>query len=671
LITWKKVELLNMNEKGKYLKLFSPGFIGKLEIPNRIVMAPMATNYASETGGVTEALIDYYEARAKGGAGLVIVENCCVDYPIGKSGATQLRLDEDRFIPGISNLVDAVHHYGGKIAIQLNHAGPSSSPPGIASPPGTGDYESIGASNIPFASFLRAPRSLQGEEIDLIIEKFTQAAIRARKSNFDAIEIHGAHAYLLAHFMSPYTNHRIDEYGGDMQGRLLLPAKIVQRIRIVLGENYPIIFRISIDEFLDGGRGIDESKRMADLLVNMGVDAFHATAGTHPGTHPSGTHCVEPISYAQGWKVYLSEAIKETVHVPVIAVGVVREPHFAEEILSQGKADFVSLGRGLIADPEWPNKARRGQEKKIRKCISCNEGCIKRRAFMDLPIRCTVNAEVGRMSRFLACPIRGNPKRVLVIGGGPGGMEAARISKLRGHDVTLWEKKKVLGGQLVFAGVPCFKRKLHWFLEYLTHQMLELSIAYELDKEATPEDVLEFDPDEVILAAGAVPEYPLIPGIHAPNVKSIEEVLVDNYLDAGSKAIVMGGGAKGAETAIFLSERGKEVTIVEMSNEVAADMDPISRNDLLSKLDSFGVEILRGAKIISCEESGIRVVFQGSEKGFIEGDTVIMALGYRPLNQLEKDLQGLVPRIHSIGDCVKPRRIIDAVSEAYDIASQI
>ena len=654
-----------MVQDEEYPNLFSGGYIGRLLVPNRIVMAPMATNYASECGGVTEALIDYYGARAKGGAGLIIVENCCVDYPGGKSGATQLRLDEDRFIQGISQLVDVVHYYGAKIAVQINHAGPS------ASRVKPGENAAVGASSIPYASFLAKPRALKSDEIEVIVEKFAQAALRARKANFDAIELHGAHAYLLAHFMSPYTNHRTDEYGKDVEGRLLLPSKIIRRIRDLLGKDYPIIFRMSVDEFLDGGRGIEESEHMVALLESEGIHAFHATAGTHPATHPSGTSCVEPMAYAQGWKVYLAEEIKEIIHLPVIAVGVIREPHFAEEILSKGKADFVAIGRGLIADPDWANKARSGKEKEIRKCISCNEGCIRRRGFMDLPIRCTVNPEVGKLPRFRPKPINEKCKRILVVGGGPAGMEAARILKMRGHEVTLWERKSVLGGQLIFAGIPSIKEKVSWFLEYLKQQLSDLEVPYEIDKTATSENIHEFGPDELILATGAVPNYPAIPGIHAPNVKSIEQVLVEDYSARGSKTIVMGGGAKGAETALFLSERGEDVSIVEIFGEVAVDMDPISRKDLLSRLESSGVTMHTEAKILSCEERGVRVMFQGREEGLIRGENLIIALGYRPQNQLESELKPMLPRIHTIGDCVKPRKIIDAVSEAYVLASQI
>ena len=649
----------------KYPHLFQPGQIGTLTVPNRIVMAPMATNYPNESGGVSDVLIDYYEARAKGGAGLIVVENCCVDHPAGTSGAVQLRLDKDRFIPGMSRLVDALHYHGAKAAIQINHSGPSTT--SIKSE-GKGP---VGASNINYASHLGPPRILQREEIEVIIEKFAQAALRAKQAGFDTIELHGAHSYLIAHFMSPHTNNRTDEYGGDLKGRLLFPVKVIRRVREVVGQDFPVLFRISGDEFIKGGRRIEESKEIARQLANEGVDCFHVSAGTHPAVHPSGTLCIEPMAYEQGWRVYLAEEIKKAVRVPVITVGVIREPEFSEEVLAQGRADFVAVGRGFIADPDWANKAKNGLDSEIRRCISCNEGCIRRRVFMDLPIRCTVNAEVGKLPRFGITSLKGNPKRILVVGGGPGGMEAARILKMRGHEVTLWEKKKDLGGQLIFAGVPAFKKKLHWFLDFLKGQMDKLKVPYELGKEGTPYEIFQFGPDGVILAMGATPDYPPIPGIHGPNVKSVEEVMVEDYAGHGSKIVVMGGGGKGMEAALYLSEKGESVTVVEMLAEMATDMEPISRKDLLDRLASRGVNLLTKARIISCEEQGIHIMLNENQKRFVEGEKMILSLGYRPHNPWEKDLKGKIPQVHCIGDCYRPRKVIDAVSEAYIIATQI
>ena len=344
-----------MNKGGRFEHLFTPGKIGNVVVPNRIVMAPMATNYPSETGGITETLVDYYEQRAKGGTGLIIAENCCVDYPAGKSGAAQLRLDEDRFIPGISRLVEAVHYWGAKISIQINHSGPSGIP---AKTQGKGP---VGASPVTYSPHLVTPRMLERDEIEAIIEKYAQAALRAKKANFDAIEFHGAHAYLMAHFMSPYTNRRTDEYGGDIEGRLRMVIMVIRRTRELVGDGYPLMFRLSADEFIDGGRGVEESKQVVAILAAEGIDAFDVSAGPHPAMHPSGTLSIEPMAYEQGWRVYLAEEIRKAVDVPVIAVGVIRDPELAEEILAQGRADCVALGRGLIADPDWANKGRNGR----------------------------------------------------------------------------------------------------------------------------------------------------------------------------------------------------------------------------------------------------------------------------------------------------------------------
>jgi 2,4-dienoyl-CoA reductase-like NADH-dependent reductase (Old Yellow Enzyme family)/thioredoxin reductase len=649
----------------KYPNLFMPGWIGHLEIPNRIVMPPMATNYASEAGGMTESLLDYYELRAKGGVGLIIVENCAVDFPSGRAGATNIRLDQDYFIPGLSRLVEIVHHHGSKIAIQINHSGPSGVP---AKTEGLGP---VGASAVSYSPRLATPRVLEQEEIENIIEKYAQAILRAKKAGFDAAELHGAHGYLMAHFMSSFTNRRKDEYGGDLERRLRFPVKIIRRSRELVGEAYPIIMRMSGDEFLQGGRDLKESQEVARIFAQEGIDAIHVTAGTHPALHPSGTLSADPVAYEQGWRVYLAEAIKDAVDLSVIAVGVIREPTFAEEVLARGKADFVAIGRGLIADPDWALKAREDRETEIRRCISCNEGCIRRRVLMDVPMRCALNPEVGRLPKLKARPIEGPAKRVLVLGGGAGGMEAARVLKLRGHEVTVWERKDVLGGQLLLAGVPWFKKKLIWFAEYLTRQMRILSIPCELNMEATPEKVLAFAPDEVILATGAEPEMPPIPGIVGSHVKSLEEVLVGDYEAGGVPVVVMGGGIKGAEVALFLAEKGERVTIVEMLPEIALDLEPVSRQDLLSRLEEKRVRILTETKITSIEENRVHVRKDGEEESVIDSQWVVSCLGYRPVNSLEKPLKDKMSKVHPIGDCFKPRMIIHAVSEAYDVASRI
>jgi 2,4-dienoyl-CoA reductase-like NADH-dependent reductase (Old Yellow Enzyme family)/thioredoxin reductase len=651
-------------QKMNYPNLFRPGNIGSLEVPNRIVMAPMATNYAGETGGVTDALIEYYEQRARGGAGLIIAENCCVDYPLGKGGATQLRLDDDQFIPGISRLVDAVHHHGAKIAIQVNHSGPA----GMASK--TKGLGPVGASDINFSPALVRPRPLALDEIETIIEKFAQTVLRAKTAGFDAVELHAGHCYLIAHFMSPLTNNRTDEFGGSLEARLHLPVRIIRRCREVVGKNFPIMVRMSCDEFIEGGRGVDESKMAAQLFEAEGIAAVHVTVGTHAALHPSGTTVVEPIGYEQGWRVYISEAIKSAIDIPVITVGVIREPAFAEQVLEQGRADFIALGRSLIADPAWPAKAKQGRIESIRPCISCNEGCVRRRVFEDLPIRCAVNAEVGRPDRFRAKPISGSPKRVLVVGGGPGGMEAARVLKLRGHEATLWEKTDRLGGQVLLAAVPSFKRRLLSMVEYQQAQLNELEIPYLLNKEATPDSIKEFAPDAVVLATGAVPSSPPIPGINNPTIKQLDEVLREDYVSHTSNVTVMGGGVKGAELALFLAEQGDTVTVVEMLGQIAGDIEPVSRQDLLARLGSRNVSLLTNTKVLSCEETGLWVEDANKEKLFIKADFAVPCMGCRPGDDFAETLEGEMP-VYSIGDCRNPGMIIQAIREGYEAATDI
>ena len=348
-----------------------------------------------------------------------------------------------------------------------------------------------------------------------------------------------------------------------------------------------------------------------------------------------------------------------------------REPEFAESILAEGRADFVAVGRGLIADPEWPAKAAAGDVDNIRKCISCNEGCIRRRVFMDLPVKCAINAEVGRPRTARACQVTDEPKRVLVVGGGPGGMEAARVLKTRGHHVTLWEKSGQLGGQVLLASVPSFKRKLRYLVDYLTHQIDRLGIAVELERKADLDNIGEFAPEAVILATGAGPVLPVIPGLDSSVLKPITELLREDYSGSGSRITVMGGGVKGAELALFLAQCGEEVTVVEMADQIACDIEPISRQDLLARLTSQKVRILTKTRVMSCSNDGLEVESTPGGRLFIEADAAVPCLGYRPHNELIEKLRYEPFPVYAIGDCVRPRMIMQAIAEAYEAASQV
>lgn len=372
-------------EAGGFDCLFSSGAINGLHLRNRVIMPAMATNYAADSGTITDRLVDYYAARAHGGTGLIIIENTNVDYPNGKAGAYQLRIDSDEFIEGLSKLVDNIHLTGCKVGLQINHAG------GLANVQ-QGVAERVAPS--PFNYPQGATRQLTGEEIEEIAEKFALAAIRARKAGFDAIEIHGAHGYLISEFMSPVTNLRIDDYGGSLENRMRFPGLVLSKVRQVVGKDYPIIFRFSADEFLPGGNGADTAVPIAQILQQTGADALHVSAGLTI-TPESRDTVVEPASYSEGWKIYLAELVKNHVAIPVIAVGVIRTPEFADSLIRAQKADFVAVGRGLIADPQWCAKAASGKREEIRKCVSCRE-CFACRSVHNVPMSCAINPAVDK-----------------------------------------------------------------------------------------------------------------------------------------------------------------------------------------------------------------------------------------------------------------------------------
>jgi 2,4-dienoyl-CoA reductase-like NADH-dependent reductase (Old Yellow Enzyme family)/thioredoxin reductase len=647
----------------KYPKLFEAGMIGKLRVKNRVVMPPMATNFAGPFGEPTERLIKYYAERAKGGVGLIIVENVQVKYPEGKNVACQLRLDQDKYIPSYQELAEAVQAYGARIFIQIHHAGRQYHDIEGA--------EGVAPSAIP-CGFLQQPvRELRSEEIRDLIERFSETALRAKKAGMDGVEFHGAHGYLIGQFMSPHTNQRLDEWGGTFDRRMRFPLEIIRRTREKVGPDFPLCFRFSADEFVPGGLTLEDSKMIAQRLETAGINVLHVSAGIYE----SMSKILEPMHYEEGWRVYLAEAIKKVVKIPVITVGQIRTPAIAEQILKEGKADFVALGRTLIADPEWPNKAREGREQEIRKCISCNIGCIGGHVFGDLYMRCTVNPVVGheRLEGWVDLKPAKKKKRVMVVGGGPGGMEAARIAALRGHEVTLYEKEKELGGQQRISSRAPGKSKLNFIREYYHHQLPKVGVKIELGKEVDGKMLIEkTKPNVVILATGAEPLLPDIPGISGKNVLMSWEVLSGKVEVSGKTVVIAGGGLVGCETALYLAEKGKKVTIVEMLEELATDMEPITRFDLLTeRLPKAGIQSITKRVIAEISEKGVTVLDPLGKKSLVEAENVIIALGSKSANPLEEKAREIVPEVYVIGDAKEPRQIINATFEGASVARLI
>ena len=646
-----------------YYRLFEEGRIGRMTVKNRIVMPPMATNYAGPSGEPTERLIGYYAERAKGGAGLIIVENVQVKYPQGKNVACQLRLDQNKFIPGFQELAEAVHAHQARIFIQIHHAGRQYHD--------IEGEEGVDPSGIP-DGFLQQPvRALTPEEIQDLVERFSETALRARMAGMDGVEFHGAHGYLISEFMSPHTNQRVDEWGGTFERRMRFPLRIIERTREKVGPRFPLSFRFSADEFVPGGITLDDAKKIALYLEDAGIDVLHVSAGIYESMQ----RLLEPMRFEEGWRSYLAAEIKKVVKIPVITVGQIRSPEIAERVLEDGMADFVALGRTLIADPHWPRKVEEGRVPEIRKCISCNIGCIGGHVFNDLYMRCTVNPVTGheRFEGWVNLIPAEKKKKVMVVGAGPGGMEAARVAALRGHEVTLYEKDGELGGQVRTAVKGPGKGKLSFIPEYYSHMLKASGVRIQMNTPVDADTIEREKPDVVIFATGAVPIVPDIKGVDDPGVvKGSWDVLNGAAQVPGKKVVVAGGGLVGCETALLLAEQGKEVTIVEMLNDLASDMEPITRYDFLTEqMPQAGIKALLGLVIAEITGQGVVVLDRWGNKSLIEADNVVIALGARPAEVMMEAARDCARETYVIGDCKEPRKIINATFEGASIARMI
>ncbi len=634
-------------EHKHFPKLFEPGRIGSLELKNRLVMPPMATNYASKDGQVTERQIDYYEERAKGGVGLIIVEISCVDSPVGRGMVRQIAIDDDKFIPGLRKLAKAIKKHGARAAIQLHHAGRQTSSKITG-------HQPVAPSPIPMLEGER-PKPLTLKAIQELIERFGQAAVRAKKAGFDGVEIHGAHGYLISQFLSPLSNHRQDTYGGSVEKQAKFLLDVIKAIRERVGKNYPVWCRLSAMETgVDGGITPEETQIVAKLAEKAGVNAIHVSA------HQVGPARRPPMAQPPGNFVPYAQAIKEVVAVPVIAVSRI-PPVLAEDIIRDGKADFVSIGRQLLVDPYLPQKVQWGKTEDIRPCVYCLT-CLDSVSWSREGVRCLVNPTLGR-ERDSEIKQSRNPKKVVVVGGGPGGMESARVAALRGHSVVLFDEGEELGGQLILAAKPPFKETLESFRQYLMGQIDKLPINLRLLQKFAPDMVEEFEPDVVILAAGVKPFIPQIRGIESKKVIQASQVLVG--AETGESVVIIGGELVGCETALFLIERGKKVTIMRRGKELATKVHRFIREPMLARLKYKGATILTGIEYQEITDAGVVIKTATDDKKVIEADSVVLAAGSTPNSALSADLKGKVDRVLLVGDCIKPRSVMEAVDEGF------
>lgn len=636
------------------MKCLKPARLGALTLRNRIIMPPMVTNYSADDGGVTPRYLDYMEARAKGGVGLIIVEASSV-HPSGKGFPNGVCIHDDSLIPGLKTLVERVHAHGAKIAIQLHHGGRQTSP-GVTGRPlvAPSDWSGPG----------EPARAMTIEEIGEIIEAFGKAAERAVAAGFDAVEIHGAHGYLLTEFLSNYTNKRTDQYGGSIANRVRLSREIIARVRRSVGDEYTVLYRLTTEEDVPDGITVNEAEQIVEELLAEKIDGIHVVAGNYECTHM----IIAPMAVRQGCNAERAERVRRAVsgRVPVIVAGRIKDIAMAEDLIDKGCADFVAMGRALIADPDMPAKAAKGDFAGIRKCIGCNDGCLAR-LFAGLDISCTVNAAAGREAEYDLGKKAAPPKRIAVIGGGPAGMEAARVAAVRGHEVHLLEKTGRLGGALPIASLPPYKTEINDFTDYLTAQMLRLGVKVRLNTDADADTVRQLAPDALIVATGGTPITGLFANERAANVRLAQDVLTS--ADArGGNAVIVGGGLIGCETAEFLAEAGVAVTVLEMCPALAPNVEGVGRELMLERLKQLRVTTCTNARVLEINPGAVAYESEGVRREIKGVDTIVLALGNKQNVALLDALAGTAPAVQGIGDCVKPGKIIDAVHSAFEAA---
>lgn len=632
--------------------LFSPCKIGNVTIKNRICKAPQTTGLSHMDGSVSSRLVRCYEDLARGEVGMIIVEYAFVDRKYSKSASNQLGICDDEYIVGLGWLADTIKNLGSVPCIQIEHCGRQrflGPPMKSASPnPWPLMYERYGRAAI--------PEELTIDEIHQLVEDFGRAALRAKTAGFQVVEIHGAHGYLITNFLSPFTNQRRDWYGGSRENRFRFLEQVFTRCKEYVGENFPIIVRLSGTDYEPGGMTIDDTIYYAQRLEQLGCAAIDVSGGDH---HQM-IHQVTPMQLDRGHNVWAAEAIKKVVKIPVFATGSITQPDFAEEILASGKADFISMGRPLLADPYWAKKAQEGHPEDISPCIRCNEGCLDRGNHLGKSINCTMNPTLG-FEDALAIRPADKVRKVAVVGGGPAGLKAADTAALRGHEVTLFEKR-ALGGWLHEASYPDFKADIRDALHYLVTQVNKHGVTV-VEKEATAADLAGFD--AVIVATGTTPAGLPVPGADRPNVTLAVDALKEGGVRPTGQVVVIGGGLIGVETAVLFSRQpDTQVTILEMLPQImngCSDCDKIVYGGWIQE---NGVQVFTSSKVVSIGEEGVTFE-QGSRRGTVPADHVFLATGMKPNQALYEELLAQGVMVYNVGDSQAPGKIYDAVHSGY------
>ena len=635
-------------------QLFSPMKIGTCEIKNRLVVPAMVVDYNTEDGFITEKYLKYMEEKARGGWGLIITEDFMVQE--GRKGYNYIAgMWDDKFIEGATELTRRVHAQGSKIFCQMYHPGYQVTPLTAA---GIG---AVAPSNTKSPACQVPAREMTVDEIHQLVADFGQAARRARESGFDGVEIHGAHGYLLAEFLSPAVNRRVDEYGGCFENRVRIVDEIIASIREQVGPDYPVQIRISTKDFVEGGRTEAETYELAAHLEEVGFDAIHASNGMYQSAPREAI--IAPMFADHALNMDRAEQIKRAVSIPVILANRVNDPRMADTLIKMGKADFVAMGRGSLADPDLPNKAREGKLDSIRYCIGCVQGCSGG-IMAETGAECLVNPRIGHELEGELEPVA-EPRRVMVVGGGPAGLIAAETAAKRGHKVELYEAQGELGGQFRAAAYPVGKGELATFVSQLRRSLDELSVPVHLNTEVTGELIESEAPDAIILATGAKPLMPRIPGIE--RAVTAEDVLLGNVDVPWGPVVVCGGGEVGCETANFIASTNMmaPVTVLEMQDQVLTDMSFATKMCLMEMLQRSRVDIRTGATVSRVEEDGVVYVDASGSEVTVPAATVVSAFGYKAFNPLEEAARARCDDVQVVGCAVKAGNALVATREGY------
>lgn len=688
-----------------YERLFTPGKIGNVEIKNRVVMPPMMLGFGQFDGTPTEQMMNYYEERAIGGAGLIVTEITRVNDFSGASAFAQLAISHDYHIQPLRKMIDRVHRHGAKMFIQLHHPGRQNLGLLVGTVPLSIAMERLLGKAYGKMFFKIAPigkkmmekdlvlktlsptacaraysaeslnRTMSIQEIKKIIQQFIDGAVRAQKAGADGVELHAAHGYLIQQFLSPYTNSRTDAYGGSFENRIRFLMEILAGIKAACGQNFPVIVRLSVDECYQEigkpgiGYTLEDGVQMAKAIEQGGADAIDVSCAGYDTYN----YWLEPTSFEPGWRKYMAAAVKKAVSIPVLAANLIRSPEQAEAQLQEGIQDFVCLGRPQIADPHWANKAKSGHAEAIKRCICCLYcmESMQSNAYKGLPAGCSVNPRLGHENDLLQRD--GVGKTVVIVGAGVAGLTAAEHLGKRGFRVFVLEKESQPGGQLQLANKPPLKDKINWCIEDLVHAAQENGAQILYHTEATPEKIAEFSPYAVLIATGANAVRPKsIPGVDLPHVCTTTEILDGSIKLKKKRVAVIGSGMTGLETAELLCETGNQVTVVEMADSIAPGTWMQHIDDCMPRLERHGVRLITQHKLCGITETQISLQKVGTnELTQLDADFVVLSLGVRPERLLFEKIKSSFAKVYVLGDAKETGRIADATADGYQIAKDL